>query len=1325
MSAKKTISLLLVFAMMLLAVPFAAAESADAVEPPVQETTAEKTEPTGQPQAAAEQAEPPAAPEQEQAKPTEQPGAANQAEPTPEPEKQTLTEHTVEIGSIEAQPEIPLNGGETVMCGLGTTFQKGESKSGEGWVWNGDKCILSLNKDIEIGTQCTEGSTFYGLYFNTDATILMNGHYIYIAPQGKPKYVVGIYCKGSLTIEDGQITLVAPNEYNDMLSIGGSLMLGDVYLINDTANGGHGVFFWDSQPRINLEYGFSYISAAFTAAFAKSESSFNRSDYAEKIEINGSGILKLWSAGKNYSGEDFSALKFNNVQIGENAVVFIADDSTDWIGDLAQDATLTVITTLQELCRIPAGKTLTIAKDAVLSIPRKVPLYNDGTIINNGTIIDRSSDIIGTGTVTGKPVYRQYNTSRINSYDTGYYAAEENGKYYFYVTNFDSVYSNDGKYYITGYVTPQDDSAVRCSVDGDTEDRWTGIDNEVWFEWGLTQADIESGVDKTLRLAWKKEDGTVVSTEELPCRIEKKAIANTVNDGRIEPYQGKDGSTGQQGLTVSYDSEEKLWRLDVDSIDFMQVNTRSDGTKVYSAFVSLKRPDGVNDIVSMIADGINWDTKYDESPMIGFSIGEERLTNGSGIAEDYQDIYWKDANGKVIYTERLNYVISTGKNQHESPFEPLPKSWIHISRPDTQNITVKYPDSSDTLKPNDIIEINVKMGREQWYQAMLNSVGTYERVSGSAQVKFQDVLKSTCVGTGLGTDDSEASDLIDIIPFFRSAQTPTTFYEGQKVELAGMNVDGTSVTVVPTKENCHSLLFKTEDASGKVHRYRLNYKVIHEDTQSYKFENVIPAKGRFLMNTLGASGVTGIFEDGILRYTTEELGGELYEVGTRIKAPAGAVSAEIYAWGDRQDNKNDAYKIVDEYGVRYAQIWSHIADYAWTAPYKIIWKDAQGKTINTEIFTVSTRKGNSQFMDSKWAPVPSGRQEYAEKGLDGHLTYDESRGLYTFKLDVSKKPANELLERLCIEDSAVTFITAPEGAVKYIVTGWHTGLDRDSSEYESQMEALYNKKEFKYLDSTGKAEVHFGGTSLLKKTTIGDTGCTIYVAEKTFVGYTNVGFIEWYDANNNRIPINGKRGEYIQLKTEPGVQEKESTVQEYDNGAVDADGTIHLDKLPRIDEKITEAMAFMLQGKNAGKLFKVEIPCQTSTGNNVIYEYTKLSLVDADGTPVTPDGWVVVYMPYPEGVSLFNEWRYKFTVKHYTDDEHTKSEDIKVYTTLHGLVFATKSFSPFLTEAKEDTSGWTMAKTLDECNNFKDYNDNTQVIKKEIEDMCSALVGLK
>ena len=114
----------------------------------------------------------------------------------------------------------------------------------------------------------------------------------------------------------------------------------------------------------------------------------------------------------------------------------------------------------------------------------------------------------------------------------------------------------------------------------------------------------------------------------------------------------------------------------------------------------------------------------------------------------------------------------------------------------------------------------------------------------------------------------------------------------------------------------------------------------------------------------------------------------------------------------------------------------------------------------------------------------------------------------------------------------------------------------------------------------------------------------------------------------------------------------------------------------KIGKKQVEEPTILVE--DAQILYEVPMQEKTSGQANVGAQYILLDMADAQGNIVEPEEVVEVLLPYPEGMDYTDSANYTFTLQHYENEQDETGESVRVTPTENGLLFATKSFSPFL-----------------------------------------------
>lgn len=371
--------------------------------------------------------------------------------------------------------------------------------------------------------------------------------------------------------------------------------------------------------------------------------------------------------------------------------------------------------------------------------------------------------------------------------------------------------------------------------------------------------------------------------------------------------------------------------------------------------------------------------------------------------------------------------------------------------------------------------------------------------------------------------------------------------------------------------------------------------------------------------------------------------GSLSELTTLVKAPAGA--AQFTYDGGTQSVQNGYAKLTSDATVTNTQ------------HYAITWQDQSGREISTEALYISVNVYSSKPAVAErddLNPLINGNQGWmginavARQVMTAQIGYKGVNGWMNIRMQGGPRMVWEDLQ----ESRYVLRLKVPDGAKSLFVTELSEDIYEplDDQQIQGMMHEFSQRPNENFDLVSGPEYIYQEG--LLKNMTPGDPRIAVYAPYiPQDEDYGRVRLFFWYDANNELISTST----YWVLITTSDVGT--FVTRPFHR---EADIRDRVEQPCFVDDRHDD--------------WQLQSHYNPQSGNNA-YQ-VELTLLDDSGLNVQPDGSIVFYLPYPDGMSYQNGATW--TLRHYLDDGYETYETIQVTATEYGLRFESGSLSPFV-----------------------------------------------
>lgn len=780
---------------------------------------------------------------------------------------------------------------------------------------------------------------------------------------------------------------------------------------------------------------------------------------------------------------------------------------------------------------------------------------------------------------------------------------------------------------------------------------------------------------------WLDADYKEISTTTFTIMVKYPAFPAPVPASRIEPQSGAGGAV-YDGSVVYPASETAV-----------------------STVVSWPGDLAVND---SIGDGEKQPVPSDGKITLSTAADTEYIIN------------WYNIDGRLLDVETLDVSFFT----YATGFEPVPYEWLtEETFEGLRGVNEDHFSVATTTDTDGNINSNVvfkfDLDEADWSNALMETVDTQSVVWPFSVYLPAEDLPVSIMGTGAQTPDIDAFNNLKFAEY-------VSFWGNQLAqftEIANVSYDGETAIITPM-EFSRSYIFKYM-LNNVEHFHRITVEIQHESLNAVKIESVSPDASRVGANAddplnstdvLAGDEFTSRYVDGTLIYTINEEQPDGKKVTTSIKKPEGIDAAKVAVYPQDMDPSITTLGSEDEVRIT---LRADFKSFTMNA-FRIHWMDENDNVLKRELLAISTEYSKDGYwMNMHWVPTTGSSVGLIEsEGVSPHLRESEP-GLWMFDV-VNDQASNLDLDKLSAGDSLL-YITPPEGATHYRIARWHSALyntttGNQTTQYINNSADIipiaelpddYASYALVYQEIDGKPRLLVDFGRIINKTTLKDTELSIYTVNETLAGYSDSIIIQWYTVDEsgsvpefNRIDFHAdgsvcsdanpkqdgeylRHGQYIHLIKKPYMQKIDETnvLTEEPTGPV------------------LKATAVVKDGNSEwhNKELKCEIPLQEQDGGEYTYSYMKLTLWDENGNEVKldPGTKLTIYIPYPDGITHqdVNANKYEFKVIHYLDDNHTRSEELKLRAEgPKGLAFDTTSLSPFLigykaVETSDDGNG--------------------------------------
>ncbi|MCI5956640.1 MAG: LPXTG cell wall anchor domain-containing protein [Clostridiales bacterium] len=433
---------------------------------------------------------------------------------------------------------------------------------------------------------------------------------------------------------------------------------------------------------------------------------------------------------------------------------------------------------------------------------------------------------------------------------------------------------------------------------------------------------------------------------------------------------------------------------------------------------------------------------------------------------------------------------------------------------------------------------------------------------------------------------------------------------------------------------------------------KLAVRFTHTRTEPFQTKISYPAvdSGRIQANTNGVSGVEALEEgNGLISYYIPQSD---TPVRTAVTAPTGA---SRYALQGNLKSGGSGAPLPLENGCAVIDTVRPDGLDACGGATTVFFYDGAGNVKEIVSLTISCQSFKELLpwpaYDDSFYPIYEDLLTITNgaEGAGFAVSYDESTGRLSTRYDGNITPGAPMGKL------TLTVKTPPWGPYAYRLyeVGGNSLLGPSGGSLEGLQVLLDQRYDSPEEIASGTDAVYSEESAPYKVIVPRDDAIKIYVPESNAQYMTHLYVIEWYNDPDNADDVDRM---YFWKTTEPfTIVERTIPVTS-------------MDKLPRPVEKPQVVC------KTGGVLL---ITSYFTEGENV-WHYD-LKLLDDSGRPQTLQAPVRVLLPYPKNHAEGKV----YTLNHYTDDLYRgralgKNESIRVTATEYGLMFETKSFSPFI-----------------------------------------------
>lgn len=337
----------------------------------------------------------------------------------------------------------------------------------------------------------------------------------------------------------------------------------------------------------------------------------------------------------------------------------------------------------------------------------------------------------------------------------------------------------------------------------------------------------------------------------------------------------------------------------------------------------------------------------------------------------------------------------------------------------------------------------------------------------------------------------------------------------------------------------------------------------------------------------------------------------------------------------------------------------------WTAEITVRWKRADGTKITSSLQIVQQFVTSKKWMDIYWQPAASERivvkEDFTGKNGVKVEVPEDGHAHCTFP----KNNAHNF-EKVIIDSKgeAPLYLLPPEISGEEIV-GYRMNQSAGAKIFydpvlAKEQDGFVRNDPITYFADTGENGVSMKNAVTLVRTPIlqgNKIRYNVYYPATYGDGPNRAAYllVDWVNAEGETVSR-----EYVYYTIE-------ERTKPLGNMGVGKD---------KIGKKQVEEPTILVE--DAQILYEVPMQEKTSGQANVGAQYILLDMADAQGNIVEPEEVVEVLLPYPEGMDYTDSANYTFTLQHYENEQDETGESVRVTPTENGLLFATKSFSPFL-----------------------------------------------
>lgn len=436
-------------------------------------------------------------------------------------------------------------------------------------------------------------------------------------------------------------------------------------------------------------------------------------------------------------------------------------------------------------------------------------------------------------------------------------------------------------------------------------------------------------------------------------------------------------------------------------------------------------------------------------------------------------------------------------------------------------------------------------------------------------------------------------------------------------------------------------------------------------------------------------------EDGSVTYQVEKG----VQVATKLYAPEGAVSYQYGSIKSQTGGNLDADRSLTMYHTlqdRHGGSFSSVSS--------IRFYDASGKLIAIEQVSLLYQLENNlawPVYDAELTPVPEDRLVFTNGAHRGGFRYgyDAATGhVNTFYLKSATSNGASKMGNLNMTVKPYVDESGKQAKYfRYITLQQNHGiLGEGTSDVQQQDQEMANIP----VESAATFLPNFE-VEAFRKIRPEDNDIIIYIPGRMDVTYmANLVVVYWYENADDELPM---KREFFWETTEPftAVEKVKPVVSE-----------------SNLDRPVQKPHIVGPKDKDCSK-WDLAITSYYQEGTNA--RHYELELRDENGKPVDLSEDVTIYLPFPDGYSYGDE-KTSFELRHYTSLLYSESRPnlngrpVTVTPTEYGLMFTTRSFSPFIVS-------WEKEEPVPEAPAAPKTGDNTQLELLFLLMMASGLMA--